>query len=272
MNPKIILLTGGSSGIGLEISLQLMEKGMRIYSASRRMGTPRKATKGEGEIIPIQLDVNDEVGICSVVDHILKENSRLDAVICNAGNGIAGAVEDTSIDEAKYQLETNFFGAVKIIHTCLPVFRQQGYGKIIAISSLAAVIPIPYQAFYSAGKSALLIFMQSLSMEIDAFGIQCCTILPGDTKTGFTNARIFTQKSTSPGSPYSIQMKRSVSRMEYSEQNGTEASLVAKVVTQQIAKSHMNEIVVPGTQYKLIYRLLKVAPARFRLWLTKKVY
>lgn len=272
MNPKIILLTGGSSGIGLEISLQLMEKGMRVYSASRRMGIPRKAAKGEGEIIPIRLDVNDEVGICSAVDHILKENSHLDVVICNAGNGIAGAVEDTSVDEAKYQLETNFFGAIKTIQACLPIFRQQRFGQIVAISSLAAVVPIPYQAFYSAGKSALLIFMQSLSMEVESFGIQCCTILPGDTKTGFTNARTFTQKSTSPSSPYIVQMKRSVSKMEYSEQNGTEASLVAKVVTQQVTKSHMNEIVVPGAQYKLIYRLLKIAPVKFRLWLTKKVY
>ena len=152
METKVVLITGASAGIGLSAAEQLMNKGLKVYAASRRGGKSQKAESGEGELIHVKMDVNKEDEIASVVAQIMKENSRLDAVICNAGNGIAGSIEDTSSEEVRYQLETNFFGAVKTIQACIPVFRAQGYGKIIATSSVAAIVPIPFQAFYSAGN------------------------------------------------------------------------------------------------------------------------
>ena len=95
MKQQIVFLTGGSSGIGLEVSQQLMNKGVRVYSASRRMGKAMKAPQGNGEIIPVQLDINNEKDTARVITRILDDNKHLDAVICNAGNGIAGAVECT---------------------------------------------------------------------------------------------------------------------------------------------------------------------------------
>lgn len=270
MNIKIILLTGGSSGIGLEIAHQLMEKGIRVYSASRRVSAAIKASQGTGEIIPVQLDINDECQTIALVNRILQENGHLDAVICNAGNGIAGAVEDTSADEVSFQFNTNFFGAVKTIHACLPVFRKQGFGKIIATSSVAAIIPIPYQAFYSASKSALLTFMQALSLETKRFGIQCCTILPGDTKTDFS--RKYTDASQSSDSAYKSKMNESINKMIRDEQSGMKASFIARHVVKQVTCKQMNAIVIPGLQYKLICWGFNILPRRLSLWLIGLIY
>lgn len=272
METKIVLLTGGSSGIGLELARQLMKKGMRVYSASRRLAVPQKDQLSAGEIIPVRMDVNNEEEINSTLSQILKLNNRLDILICNAGNGIAGAVEDTSLDEAYYQMNTNFFGVIKSIHACLPVFREQGFGKIMVNSSIAAIVPIPFQAFYTASKSALFTLMQALLMEVKPFGIQCCTVLTGNAKTNFTAARKFTAQALSPNSVYKESMDRSVSSMEKDEENGMPASFIAKKMVKQLTKKRMKEIIVPGNIYKTIYWLFHLAPMKLKLWLVKKTY
>jgi len=272
METKVVLITGASTGIGLSAAEQLMNKGVKVYAASRRGGVSQKAENGIGEIIHVKMDVNNEEEIATVVSQIIKENKHLDAVVSNAGNGIAGSIEDTSSEEVKYQFETNFFGAVKVIQACIPVFRKQGYGKIIATSSVAAVVPIPFQAFYSAGKSALLVFMQALAVELKPFGIQCCSILPGDTKTGFTAARKYTVASQSTDSAYNAKMKTSVGKMEKDEQNGVEASKVARKIVSQIFKKKMKVSVVPGIDYKLICFLFSRLPTSLRLWIVGLLY
>jgi len=272
MQTKVVLITGSSAGIGLAAALQLMNKGIRVYAASRRGGIAQKAKNGTGELIPVKMDVNNETEIASVVAQILKENGRLDAVISNAGNGIAGSVEDSSSEEVKYQFETNFFGAVKTIQACLPVFRKQGYGKIITTSSVAAIVPIPFQAFYSAGKSALLIFMQALALEVKPFGIQCCIILPGDTKTDFTAARKYTVASQSSGSVYNKKMMSSVGKMEKDEQNGMSPDVIARAMVNQLSRKKMNIIVIPGFSYKVICWLFNRLPAKISLWVVGLLY
>jgi short-subunit dehydrogenase len=272
METKVVLITGASAGIGLAAAIQLMNKSVKVYAASRRGGVNQKAQNGSGEIIHVKMDVNDELQIKTVVNQIFKENKRLDALISNAGNGIAGSIEDTSAEEVKYQMETNFFGAVKIIQACIPLFREQGYGKIIATSSVAAIVPIPFQAFYSAGKSALLVFMQALALELKPYGIQCCSILPGDTKTEFTSARKYTIASQLPNSAYTTKMKKSVGKMEKDEQNGVDANFVAKKIVYQVMSKKMKVSVVPGIDYKLICFLFNRLPARLRLWVVGLIY
>jgi len=272
METKVVLITGASAGIGLSAAEQLMRKGAKVYAASRRGGISQKAQSGEGELIHVKMDVNIESDIATVIAQILKENNHLDVLISNAGNGIAGSIEDTSTEEVKYQFETNFFGSVKVIQACIPVFRAQGYGKIIATSSVAAIVPIPFQAFYSAGKSALLVFMQALSLELKPFGIQCCSILPGDTKTDFTAARKYTVASQSGDSAYTAKMKKSVGKMEKDEQNGVDASKVAKKIVTQVYKKKMKVSVVPGIDYKLICFLFNRLPASVRLWVVGLLY
>lgn len=269
---KTILLTGGSSGIGLAAAQQLMHKGYRVYSGSRRGGGEPQHSDSGGEIIPLKMDVNDETTIQEGLQQIIKESGTLYAVISNAGNGVAGSVEDTSIDEARFQMETLFFGSMKVIQACLPIFRKQGYGKIITNTSVAAVIPVPYQAFYSSAKAAIQILVDALAMETKAFGIQCCTILPGDTKTDFTSARTYTQASQDENSAYYQQMKKSVTKMEQDELNGMTAEYIAKAIVKQIERKKMKSRVVPGLQYKAICIISSLLPTSLRLNLINRVY
>lgn len=272
-NQKAILLTGGSAGIGLETAKMLMDRGYKVYSGSRRGGGEAlKSSVSTGEIIPLALDVNDEEILKKAVEKIVSENGSLYAVVSNAGNGIAGAVEDTSSEETKYQLETNFFGAVKTIKACLPQFRKQNFGKIITVTSVAAVIPIPFQAFYSSGKAALQIYMEALAMEVKPFGIQCCTILPGDTKTDFTASRKYTVESENQNSPYYKRMKTAVGKMEKDEQNGMSPSVIAKAIVNQVDRNKMKPRVVPGFQYKAICAVSDLLPNSLRLKLINMVY
>lgn len=273
MEQQVILLTGASAGIGKTTAQLLMKRGAIVYGASRSAnGEMEKDISSGGELIHINMDVNNEADIQNALDRIMQKHQKLDVVICNAGNGLAGSVEDSDSEEVKYQFETNFFGVVKTIQACLPVFRRQGFGRIINVSSVAAIIPIPYQAFYSSVKSASLIFMQALAMEVKPFGIQCCTVLPGDTKTGFTAARRYAVKAEKADSAYFVQMKKAVGKMEQDEQNGMPPEVIAKAMMREVYRPKMRAIVVPRIDYKLIYVLGLLLPAKLKLWVISKIY
>jgi len=122
------------------------------------------------------------------------------------------------------------------------------------------------------GKAALMLFMNGLSIELKPFGIQCCTILPGDTKTAFTSARKYTQASQNEKSPYYQTMKRSVGRMEKDEQNGMTAEAVARPIVRQVMNNKMHTIYVTGIVNQLFYHLFNVLPTNFRLWIIGKLY
>jgi short-subunit dehydrogenase len=272
MEKKVVLITGASTGIGRAVAVQCMNNGYKVYAASRSKKTSERAQCGDGEIISIQMDVNIQSQVESTLTKILSENNRLDVLVSNAGNGIAGAVEDTTEEEFRYQMETNFFGTVRVIQVCIPIFRKQGYGKIIATSSVAGIIPIPFQAFYSASKAAINLFMQALRLELKPYGIQCCTILPGDTKTNFTASRKYTTLSQSQHSVYASTLKKSVGKMEIDEQNGMPADAVARFIVKQISSKRMDILVVTGLPYKIITLLYGILPIRLRLWIVGLLY
>ena len=171
---NIVFLTGGSAGLGKATAELLMQNGYTVYSASRRLAESKEDPSSQGKIIPLQMDVTDIPSITAAVSAIMEKEGRIDILICNAGNGIAGAIEETSPEEAKFQFETNFFGTVNVIHEVLPIMRKQKSGKIITTSSVAGFIPIPYQGFYSASKAAVKIYSQTLSIEMKQFNVQCC--------------------------------------------------------------------------------------------------
>ncbi len=269
---KIILITGGGSGIGFAAAEMLASQANIVYAASRTPERTSISTALSKNLFAVKLDVNNEENIHALVNSIVAKHGRLDVLVCNAGNGVAGAVEDCSSEDVKYQFETNFFGLVKCVNACLAQFRQQKSGKIITISSVAAMVPIPYQVFYSASKSAVLMFSKGLSMELKAFGIQCCCILPGDTKTGFTHARRYTDMAQNQNSAYHARMTKALKKMEKDEENGMSPNFIAKAITRQINAKKMNEVVVPGLGYKIICMLTRILPTTALQLLVRKMY
>ena len=271
MSQKVqtVLLTGGSSGIGAETARMLADAGYKVYAGSRR-GTV--TAECEGRVTPVVLDVNSQESVRDAVSGIIAKEGHIDAVVCNAGNGIAGAVEQTSVDEAKYQFETCFFGAHRVIKEVLPYMRERNFGRIVTVSSVAAVVPIPYQTFYSSAKAAVLIYTKALSLEVKGFGIQCCSILPGDTKTGFTAARKVTAESQDRSSVYYDTLKKSVGRMEHDEQNGMNPDKIAKAVLRQLQRRRMAPTSTPRIDYKAIGLLVRLLPTRLMLWIVGKIY
>ena len=265
---KVVLLSGGSSGIGAATARLLAESGMTVYAGSRR-GTVEKPA---ARIIPIRLDVNDEASIKEAVGQILAEQGHLDAVVCNAGNGIYGPVEGATDAETRYQFETCFFGSLKTIQACLPVFRRQGFGRIVTITSVMAILQLPFQGFYSAAKAALLSLSESLSMELKGTGIECCSILPGDVSTGFTAARKFTAAARDPGSPYRQRMNRNLRKIEKDELEGMAPEVIGEAVCRQLLRKHMSIRVIPRIDYGAVGFLVRILPERAKLWLLDVLY
>lgn len=223
MTNKVILITGASSGLGKSCAEYLSQKGNRVYGTSRKPGIENKTFE------LIQMDVNDEVSISQCIDYILKKEGRLDVVLNNAGMGIAGSIEDTAIEDMRLQFETNFFSVLRVCHQVLPVMRKQQSGYIINIGSIAGTIGTPFQGAYSASKSAVQSLTEVLRMEVKPYGIKVVLIDPGDFKTGFTDARIYT--SQSKASPvYTERLKKAMQTMEHDEINGSDPIKVARLV------------------------------------------
>lgn len=267
----IVLLTGGSAGIGKATAELLMEKGHTVYAVSRRGGEDR-AVEGKGSIINLQADVTKAETVEAAVAEVIRRSGRIDALVCNAGNGIAGAVEDTALEEVRYQFETNFFGVVNTVKAVLPQMRAQKCGRIVALSSVAAIVPIPFQAFYSASKSAILLYMQALGMELKPWNIECGCVLPGDTKTDFTASRKFTADSRKETSAYLKTMQRSVGKMERDEQNGMDPKVIAQAILSQLTRRHVKPALIPGAQYKFICSMMQIVPQRLRLKIVNDIY
>ncbi|MGI6623544.1 MAG: SDR family oxidoreductase [Clostridiaceae bacterium] len=264
MRNKVVLITGASSGIGKTTADYLMKKGFHIYGTSRKalgnieVNEASDALTG-GFLRMIPMDVTNEESVDNAINTVIEKEGHIDVLVCNAGAGIAGSVEDVSMEEARTQFDINFFGTLRVIKAVLPLMRDQGYGKIIAVSSVAGVISIPYQAHYSSSKYAVEGLAEALRYEVAPFGIKVCLVEPGDTKTGFTKSRITAQKANRE-SPYYERFTRSLARMEKDEQNGASPISVARVIYKMIKKKNPPVRTTVGLQYKTILFLKKILP------------
>ena len=175
------------------------------------------------------MDVDDDDSVRAGVAGMLAAGGRIDALVAAAGWGLAGAVEQCTIGEAKAQLETNFWGCVRVLQQVLPAMRAQGGGRIVLISSIGGVIGIPFQAFYSASKFAVEGLGEALAYEVAPLGVHVTLVEPGNVKTDFTASRRMAQAAG--GDPvYSAALTRAVGLMERDEANGVPAADVAAVV------------------------------------------
>ncbi|MCX6304344.1 MAG: SDR family NAD(P)-dependent oxidoreductase [Bacteroidetes bacterium] len=180
---KTVLVTGATSGIGLVIASHLHENGFRVYGTSR---TPEKHCKALPFEI-LELEVTSLVSIQHCIDTCLAKAGKIDILVNNAGIAVCGSAEETSLEQAYKQVETNFWGTVKMTRAILPAMRRQRSGRIITIGSLAGIIGVPYQSYYSASKHALEGFFKSLRIEVRPFNIGISLIEPGFFKTNLHN-------------------------------------------------------------------------------------
>ena len=179
---RVALVTGASAGIGWATAARLAADGWAVVGASRR-GTAPEGCEG------LVMDVDEDASVKVAVGKVLKEWGRVDALVTCAGWGVAGALELTPVDAAKAQLETNFWGTVRVVQAVLPAMRAAGGGRLVLLSSIGGLIGLPFQAFYSASKFALEGLGEAIAYEVAPFGIKVTVLEPGNVRTEFTDRR-----------------------------------------------------------------------------------
>ena len=251
---KTLLITGGSSGIG-KATVEVFEAhGWQVYELSRH-----------GRIA---CDVTNPESVKQAVAKVMNEVEWLDVVISNAGYGISGSIEFTDIEDAKRQFDVNFFGAFNLTQAVLPYLRKQQGGRLLFTSSVAAVLPIPYQSFYSATKAALNAYALALQNEVRPWGIEVAVLMPGDVQTGFTAAR----KKELRGSDIYTHMTAAVERMEKDEQTGIPAAKIAAIYYHMATRRHLSQQYIGGGEYKIFCFLDRLLPKRLVNWIVGKLY
>lgn len=261
---KTAVVTGGSSGIGLSCCRKFLENGYRVYELSRR--EPKIQTVG---VKHISCDVTDERSVSEAFKKIYNDSGSIDILVNNAGFGISGAVEFTELAEAKKQFDVNFFGCFICSKNVIKYMRLQGGGRIVNLSSLAAPLAIPFQAFYSASKAAVNSLTLALANEVRPFNIKVCAVMPGDVKTGFTAAR---EKNTAGDEFYGETLKRAVAGMERDEQNGMSPDDIADAVYAAATKARPKLLSTKGAKYHLFLALSKALPVSLVNIIVGKLY
>ncbi|NLF80289.1 MAG: SDR family NAD(P)-dependent oxidoreductase [Clostridia bacterium] len=261
MNEQVVAVTGASGGIGYAIAAAFAARGWRVYGLSRRDSAPPGVNH-------IPTDLTDEAAVKEAFSRIKAEAGQLHILINNAGNGISGSVEFTQINDMKAQFEVNFFAAATCVKYALPLLRDS-HGKILNISSVAAVYPIPFQAFYSASKAALNALTLALRNETRAFQISVGGVMLGDAETGFTAAR---RKQELGDDIYRGAIRRSVAVMEKDEQKGMNPRLIGEKICALCLRRALPPLTTIGGSYKLLVFLGRLLPQRLIFFLIGKMY
>ena len=237
-NNKVAVVTGSSTGIGYETSLILARNSYLTYATMRNLNKSENmkmvATKKNLPIQIKQLDVTDDVSVKNAIQSISSEAGRIDILVNNAGYGLNGAFEDLAMDEIKAQYETNVFGLIRTTQAVLPIMRRQKSGTIVNISSGAGRFGFPTGSAYVSTKFAVEGLSESMSYELESFGIKVVIVEPGVIRTNFGDGLIVAKKSQDPNSPYSQMMQRSAAGFEKMMINASSPDVVAKVVLNAI--------------------------------------
>jgi NAD(P)-dependent dehydrogenase (short-subunit alcohol dehydrogenase family) len=219
---KTVLVTGASSGIGAAVAQLLASRGYTV------LGTTRAANPVSPKNFQMfSLDVTSDASVQACVEQVLARAGRIDVLVNNAGYALSGAAEETSISEAKEQFETNFFGVVRMVNAVLPSMREARAGRVITIGSLAGLMALPFGAFYCSTKYALEGYSESLSYEMEPFGISVTLIEPGFIRTGINHAARY---PAAPLSAYDATRKRAIAALGKAVTDGIEPEAVAKAV------------------------------------------
>jgi NAD(P)-dependent dehydrogenase (short-subunit alcohol dehydrogenase family) len=244
---RVALVTGTSSGIGRACAVLLAERGLRVYGASRR-------AEANAAFESLRMDVREDQSVHEAIDGVIGREGRLDIVVNNAGTALAGAVEDTSTEEAKEQFEVNLFGVLRVCRAVLPGMRERRSGCIVNIGSIGGVVAIPYQGLYSASKFALEGLSESLRLEVRQFGVNVVLIEPGDHRTSLTANRRWTAGSQS-NPAYRDRCERAVARMAADEQGGRDPEAIARLLYRvvNLSRPRLRYIVGPSSERAAVW-------------------
>lgn len=230
----VAVVTGSSSGIGFETALTLARNGFATYATMRNLSKAAEiqtiASKENLPIVVKQMEVTKEDSVRNAIEQIISEAGRIDVVVNNAGYGLTGAFEDLSIDEIGAVYETNFYGVIRVTQAVLPIMRKQQSGKIINISSAAGRVAYPGASAYVSTKFALEGLSESMSYELEPFGIHVVLVEPGVIRTNFAGGMVLAKKAQDPKSPYSQMMQKMSSTLQQLMQNASDVALVASVI------------------------------------------
>lgn len=263
---KVILITGGTSGLGRSMCERLAATGHRVYGTGRKV----KGLEPQNGYTMVGMDVTDATSVQAAVDAVLKEAGRIDVLINNAGLGIQGPVEDIDTDLAQRLMDTNVYGPHRVMRAVLPTMRAQGSGLIINISSIAANFGLPYRGFYSASKAALDRLSEALSTEVARFGIHVVTVQPGEFNTNIASARLRPEVISEANRPgYERAMAVLGGSMHYSRDPDELARVVARIIADPKPGSVYR--VAEGVQ-KISVLLKKVLPGRMFERMVRKHY
>lgn len=263
-NQKVAVVTGSSSGIGLETAIHLAKNGFKTYATMRN--TSKSDTikqRSQSENLPIeilQLDVTDEASVKNAIKTITEKEGRIDVLVNNAGYALLGAVEDLSTEEIKDQFDTNVYGPYRTVREVLPTMRKQKDGRIITISSIAGFMGMPIGSAYVASKFAVEGFTESLRHEVSQFGIHACVVEPGAIKTHIMEGSPIAKKATENSAYAEITQAIGQAMGDMLKNQASPPSVVAEAVLEAATSENPETRYVAGEDAKTIQQARKSMP------------
>ena len=275
---QVAIITGCSSGIGYETSILLAKKGFKTYATMRNTDKGNKlkeiAENGNLDLNVIKLDVTDDYSIKNAINEIIQETNRIDVLVNNAGNNIAGSVEDLSIEEFKEQFETNLFGLIRVTKEILPIMRKQRMGMIVNVSSIIGKMAIPLNSAYVSSKFAVEGFSESIRYELEDFGIKVILIEPGVVKSNFyENTKMSKNSLMDPKSPYHSIAQKVFDAFLPMLQYAFPAKKVAAVILEAVISENPEIRYIVGDDAKSINEArIKMSDKEFENWVKEGLF
>lgn len=232
MKQKVVLITGASAGMGKETAKLLLQNGYNVYCVARRVENMSELKEFGGHLLT--MDVTDDLSVTKGIQTILEQAGHIDILINNAGFGAYGAVEDVTMQAARYQLEVNLIGAARLTQLVLPHMRGQHYGKIVNVSSIGGKIATPFGGWYHASKFALEGLSDTLRNEVKSFGIDVILIEPGGVKTEWGTIAFDNLVKTSANGAYRSLADKMVKAFRSTENKNADAIVIAQLIKKAI--------------------------------------